>query len=385
MEPSFFNPLKVFGRKLERRLCGYIRLKPLHPKGTRALLSYVTHPFAISFAELNHSPHTNPWECLIIAELLLRRGFVVDVIEWTNTAFVPKGKYDLLFDVHHNLERLAPLVGENCIKIFYATGAYWQYQNQAEQARLAALKERRGAALAERRQVAPENAMPYADYATALSIFSAETYPEKKPSVYIPLLSTVEFSSPEGKDFSKINKNFVFIGGGGAVHKGLDLVLEAFAALPDYTLTICSPVATEKDFMEMYAKELALPNIKLVGRIDVRGELFKSIVNNCIGLVYPTCSEGQAGSVITGLHAGLIPVVTRQSGVEVEHFGITLPDNPSIEAVRKAVEHAATYTKEEARFRAIASWEYARKNHTKEKFRASYATFLDKILKKAYG
>ena len=32
------------------------------------------------------------------------------------------------------------------------------------------------------------------------------------------------------------------------VHKGLDLVLEAFAGMPEYHLTVCGPVAKEKDF-----------------------------------------------------------------------------------------------------------------------------------------
>ncbi len=383
LPPQFFNPLQVFRRKLERRLFGRITLRPKHPGDKRALLSYVTHPFALTLAELNRSPHTNPWECLIIAELLLERGFVVDVIEWTNTTFIPKQPYDLLIDVHHNLERLAPKMGSSCIKVFYATGAYWRYQNQAELSRLQALKERRGVSLAPQRQIAPEEPMQYADYATALgSAFSADTYPEKKPSTLIPLLSTTEFPSPKEKNFAAISKNFAYIGGGGAVHKGLDLVLEAFAQLPDYTLTICAPLGAEQDFMQAYAKELTLPNIKAVGRIDVRGEEFKRIIQNAVALVYPTCSEGQAGSVITGLHAGLIPIVTRQSGVEVSPFGLTLSDNPTVAEVRSAVTSLAALAPDELCSRAVAAWGYAREHHTKAKYRESYAAFLDSILKK---
>jgi len=378
---SFFSLPRVYTRKLARRLLGHITLSPATKTGKRALLSYVTHPFCIPKQELDRSPHTNPWECLTIAELLLERGYTVDVIEWTNTAFLPKKKYDVVIDVHNNLERLAPLLGRECIKIFYATGAHWAYQNQAERARIEALTKRRRVTIQPRRQLAPENPMQYADHATALgSSFSADTYPDRKPETLIPLLSIVEFPSPARKDFSVVNKNFVFIGGGGAIHKGLDLVLEAFAELPDYHLTICGPMTAEKDFAQAYEKELSLPNITSVGRIDVRGASFKEIIDRNVGLIYPTCSEGQAGSVITGLHAGLVPIVTRQSGVDVAPFGIELTE-ATVETITREVTKVSRMTPEELQKRSVAAWEYARTHHTHQAFRTAYASFLDRVLR----
>ncbi|MCR4330617.1 MAG: glycosyltransferase [Patescibacteria group bacterium] len=381
---SFFALYRVYARKFERHFRGKVTLVPTvsRPKDA-VLLSYVTHPFAITKKELDRSPHTNPWECLIIAEILLEQGFAVDVIDWTNTTFIPKKDYAAVIDVNQNLERLTPFLNERCVKIFYITGAHWRYQNEAEQGRLKELKERRECILEPRRQMNPSNNIEYADYASALGNgFAKDTFSyANKDIVNIPLLSAVLFPSPERKDFKNIKKNFVWIGGGGASHKGLDRVLEAFAQMPEYKLTVCGPVATEKDFVECYKKELyETPNIKLSGRIDVRGEQFKKIVDNSVGLIYPSCSEGQAGSVITGLHAGLIPIITRQSGVNAEPFGIELK-TASIQEIIDAVKRIAALTDDELKSRSLAVWNYAQKHHTKEQFKESYASFMDKIMK----
>lgn len=381
-DASFFRLYKVYLRKLEKKLLGRISIAPSGNRRGRALLSYVTHPFTITKEALARTPHTNPHECLIIAEILLERGFAVDVIDWTNSKFRPKKKYSIVIDVNQNLERLSGILAPSCAKIFYATGAYWRFQNEAEQKRLTELKVRRDCSLTPRRQMQPSKNIEFADYVTTLgNNFSKETYIfSGKKIINIPLLSTAEFSSPENKNFGTSKKCFVWIGGGGAVLKGLDLVLEAFAALPDHHLTVCGPVASEKDFTECYQKELyGTNNITVVGRIDVRNDTFRQIVEGAVGLVYASCSEGQAGSVITGLHAGLIPIVTRESGTDVEAFGVTLK-TASVEEIKGAVQMISALTDAALRERAVAAWRYARTHHTKKIFRERYAAFIDKVL-----
>mgnify|MGYP001581106124 CR=1 FL=1 len=380
---SFFSLFNVYLRKIERKIRGLISLRPKSKTKGVILLSYVTHPFAITKEELLKSPHTNPWECLEIAGILLERGYAVDVIDWTNKLFTPKKKYKAIIDVMENLGRLAPYLQKECVKIFYITGAYWAYQNKAEQERLEELKKRRGISLKPERQVKSSNNIEYADYVSSLgNNFAKETYAfAKKPITSIPLLTTALFQTPENKNFKKIAKNFVWIGGGGAVHKGLDLVLEYFAIMPDYHLTVCGPVGVEKDFYDFYKKELLeTPNIEFVGRVDVRGEKFKKIIDNSVGLIYPSCSEGQAGSVTVAVHAGLIPIATYQSGVDVESFGIKL-EKVSTEEIKRAVELISSLSEKELRSRAIAAWKFANENFTRETFRKSYETFIDGIFK----
>lgn len=379
---SFFNPLMVFYRKLTRRFFGIIKLRTRLPSKGYALLSFVTHPFAIDKAELIKSPHTTPWECMAIAKILLKNSYNVDVIEWTNLSFIPRKEYKIFIDIHQNLERLHSYLPKTCVKIHYITGASPEYQNQAEQTRLNDFTQRHGVVLKPRRQISPSKNIEYADYVTSLgNSFAKDTYAyAHKEITQIPLLSTVSLSSPENKNFELIKKNFVWIGGGGAVHKGLDLVLETFSNLPDYHLTVCGPVEGEKDFCDFYKKELyETPNIQFVGRVDVNGKQFKDIVNNAIGLVYPSCSEGQSGSVIAGLYAGLIPIVTYESGVDVLPFGIILKDI-SIAGITNEVRKISNLPANELKSRSITAWKYASENHTKEIFYKSYKAFIDKVI-----
>ena len=380
---SFFSIISVYLRKIEYKLRGIISIRPTLNKKGHVLLSYVKHPFVITKKEFNQSSHTNLYECLIITEIFLERGFAVDIIDWTNKKFVPKKKYDIVIDIHSNLERLAPFLSQKCVKIFYATGAYWLYQNNAEQKRLDNLQKRRGCNLQPRRKLAPSKAIENADYAIALGNgFARETFNfSGKKIIDIPLFSIPTLPSPEHKDFDNIRKNFVWIGGGGAVHKGLDLVLECFAKMPDYKLTVCGPIGVEKDFVDCYKKELyKTPNIKYVGRIDVKGEFFKKITEESIGLIYPSCSEGQAGSVITALHAGLIPITTHQSGVNAEPFGVELK-TPSVEEIINAIKYVSSLPETDLKLRSIAVWNYAQRYHTREQFKKSYASFIDVIIK----
>ena len=61
---------------------------------------------------------------------------------------------------------------------------------------------------------------------------------------------------PEAKDFEACRTRFLWLGSRGMVFKGLDLVLDAFVQMPEYHLTVCGPVAKEKDFEQVYYQEL---------------------------------------------------------------------------------------------------------------------------------
>jgi glycosyltransferase involved in cell wall biosynthesis len=79
------------------------------------------------------------------------------------------------------------------------------------------------------------------------------------------------------------------------------------------------------------------------------------------------------------MHAGLIPVVSYQTGVDVHDFGMILP-GCSIEQMQNAVRHISSLPPERLEQMARSSWEYARANHTKEKFAQEYRKVIEHIL-----
>ena len=369
--------LNVFTKKLLRKIRGgRVTLRPESVSRGRVLLSYKTEPF-VEY-EAKEQFHTNIWECREIARIFLKLGYMVDVIDWFNRSWKPKKKYRYCVDLGLNLERMEPLLGSGCPKIFHATTSHWLFNNNAEQQRLLELQKRRGVLLRSRRSLAPNSAIEHADFCTLLGNEVTEsTYAfAKKKICRIPISTTHTYSFPENRDFEKAKKSFVWLGGVGMVHKGLDLALEAFARLPEYRLFVCGDVAAEKDFEDAYRKELYdTENIKTLGKVDVGSNLFKSLVSTSATLVHPSCSEGQSGSVIVSMHAGLIPVVSRNSGVTVGDFGILI-EKETVEGMAQAIQRIATMPSRELEERARKAWQYAREHHTRERFSEEFTKFV---------
>jgi glycosyltransferase involved in cell wall biosynthesis len=165
------------------------------------------------------------------------------------------------------------------------------------------------------------------------------------------------------------------------VHKGLDLVLEAFAGMPELELVVAGPVEREREFERAFATELyRTPNIRSLGWLDVAGPGFLELARGTLGLVYPSCSEGQNGGTVTCMHAGLIPLVTRETGVDVtSEYGVLLGE-PTVEGIRAAVRALAGRPAAELAAMARAAWRYARAHHTRERFVTVYRQRVLEIL-----
>ena len=74
---------------------------------------------------------------------------------------------------------------------------------------------------------------------------------------------------------------FLFIASGRQVHKGLDLVLEAFARRPHLELFVCSLFAEEGDFCSTIIELYQTSNIHAVGPVDIGDRIFRQIADRC--------------------------------------------------------------------------------------------------------
>jgi glycosyltransferase involved in cell wall biosynthesis len=366
-------------KKLDRSL---ISLEPENPSQGNVLLSYITEPFRLKPGQQISHAHTHDWESLQIAKTFLDLGYHVDVIRWNNYTFMPMKDYAFFIDARMNLERLARLLNKDCIKIMHIDTAHWLFHMTAQYRRLLALQQRKGISLSLRKTVDPNWAIEQADCATILgNEFTISTYRyTHKPIYRVPISTTLLYPWPEEKNFEVCRKQFLWFGSGGLVHKGLDLVLDAFAEMPEYHLTVCGPVHRERDFEKAFYRELyQTPNIHTMGWVDISRSEFLEITNRCIGLIYPSCSEGQSGGVVTCLHAGLIPILSYESGVDVDDFGFILKDC-SIENIKESIRMIASLSAQELKERARRAWEFARANHTREKFAEEYRKVVARIM-----
>lgn len=352
-----------------------VRLTPPEKIRGNVLLSYILDGFFFATGHPIFLTHTNYWETRQIAQTWLDLGYAVDVIHWTNQHFVPKNRYDFFIDVRMNLERIGPLLNSDCVKIMHIETAHWLFHMAAQHQRLLDLQRRRNATIGTCKVVNPNWCIEHADCATILgNDFTRRTYEyANKPFYHVPVSVPEVYPWPENKNFEACRWNFLWFGSGGLVHKGLDLVLEAFAQMPDLHLTVCGPIMEEKDFERVFAKELyATPNIRTVGWVDVSSPAFSEIALNCIGIIYPSCSEGGGSGVITCLHAGLIPVLSYETSVDlIDGMGAILREN-SISEIQSEVRKIALMPTDKLKAQSRKAWEYARSRHTRETFAAAY-------------
>jgi len=361
-----------------------VSLKPDGPIRGHVLLSYRIELFLQRLGHPVTGYHQNWLITQKIAKVFLDFGYAVDVIANENKEFLPKKDYAFFIDTRMNFERLAPLLNENCVKILHVTTAHPYFHNAAEASRLMALQERRHVTLPSQRFMPPHFAMAveYADCVTVPSKFCMHNFRyANKPLYLVP--SAAEFVYPwmETKNFESCRTKFIWLGSHGMVHKGLDVVLEAFLDMPEFHLTVCGPVAAEKDFERVYNQELYhTPNIHTLGWIDISSPEFINLAVECVGLVYPSCSEGSAGSVKSCMHAGLIPIISYESGVDIgKDIGVILNDC-SISEVKEAVHGIARLSAHDLKQMSRKAWELARANHTMESFENTYRKMVEQLM-----
>lgn len=359
------------------------RVVHLHPKGKTkgyVLISYFTYPF---LTDKPLTGHTNYWEVRQMAKEFLDRGYAVDVIDSSNSSFKPKKAYSVCIDTHGNLERFAPLLQKECIKVFHTTTSHWLFQNTASYKRSYDLLKRRGAALGPERLLPPSTTIEAADIVLLLGNDATEsTYSYANKEIFrISISAVFSFPSPQTKDFASVRNNFVWLGGAGAIHKGADLVLEAFAQEPKLSVSMCGKYLYP-EFEAVYRKELHdTANIQSIGFVDLNGKVFEDIRSSSAFLIYPSCSEGQAGSVVAAMHAGLIPIISKHCGVDVGDFGFVLKEN-TIEEIREIINQVAALPEAELKRRSHDAWAYAQKHHTKEQFTMRFSHFVDLLEKR---
>ena len=390
MDPLY--DLAKFGsralRWLERRCevmaesrAGLVRLRPARQTHGRAAIFYLTDPWRYPDTRDKHY-HPSRWECAIMADTFLEAGYAVDVVDYQARHYRPPPDCEFAVDTEHSFNFYADQLPDGCRKIYHATTAHWLRLNQAELRRLAAIRDRRGVALEPRRQLPPNRGIEQSELGTYVgNKFTADTYAfAGKPMHRIPISTVTREEVFPAREIARIRRRFIWFGSIGLAHKGLDLVLEAFARMPDLELTVAGGLAFDRDFTAAYQRELTVtPNIHNLGWIDVTAPTFRQLMQEHIAVVYPSCAEGGAGSVISCMHSGVIPVVTYEASIDTADFGF-LTEGDSVDDITTAVRRLAGLSDSDLLARSQATWEHVSRGHTRENFRRTYREFARKEL-----
>src|ERR1700683_12809 len=350
----------------------------------RALLMYLVRPFLLSADAPDFLVQQNLRHCRQIAILLGEFNYIVDVTDVSNRQFKPKGAYDLVLKDSLRLEHFEP-APNGTIRLLLATTMDHVVHNRNLLRRHQQLFQRRGHRLQIRRLYGEK--MPYAAEADAIvgvgNEYTAKTWRQSARAKIYPFNNSgfpeIRFIF-DSKDFAAARTNFLFFASGSQVQKGLDLLLDIFPHLPDLKLYICSGFESEADFCACYHRELfETPNIRSLGWVRVNRPEFYQLVTQCAYVIYPSCSDGQAGSVVNCMHAGLIPVVTREAGIDTDDFGVTFVDD-SLDEIERVVVQLAGLPETWHQEHSLKTRKVAEERYSEAAFMTRWRDILTEVL-----
>lgn len=350
----------------------------------RALLVYRARPFQLANDAAEYLTHQNLQQCRQIAAMLGECGYVVDVLDFKDRGMRPNRNYDLVLKDRLAMEHCSHASRE-AKRLLLASTMNHAVHNANLRRRHQRLSQRRGRQLQIRR-LANEN-MRYAAEADAIigfgNTYTVGTWQSaSKGKLYT--FNNYGFAGTrfifEEKDFRAARRNFLFFASGSQVQKGLDLLLEIFARLPQLNLYICSSFKNESDFCECYQKELfETSNIHAIGWVQANTPEFYDLAARCAYVIHPSCSEGQPGSVVQCMHTGLLPLVTREAGIDTEDFGVTFEDD-DLERIEKVITELAALPETWHRERSVRTRDAAEKSYTEDSFLSRWRAILSEVL-----
>ena len=345
------------------------------PAKGRALVSYIPGSLVWSEDDPRFRGHTNSWESAEIARILVKQGYVVDAISHEDRKFVSQRKYDIVFDTHRNLLKYSCNTTK---KVLHATGSFNVYSNLAERQRLMALTQRRGKNLVPRRAIPEKDIEAFIQNAAAADVITLvgnavtqATFPEElqKKMKLIPVTGSLLPWVRNCKAEPPAEREYLWFGGSGAVHKGLDLVIEAFSKMPELKLHIIGPIELEHDFVNAYKRELTeCSNIVTHGYLFPSEERFRAVTEKVVGFILPSCSEATSTAAITCMQYGLIPIVSKDCGIDItSEMGILL-NECTISEITTAIQSLASMETNRLKMMAGAAQSYTADNHSRQQF-----------------
>lgn len=352
----------------------------------RVLLSYIYSSY--EYNNIEYKQHTNYYTSYVIGNVLHKLGYSVDVINWTNKFNGDYNNYVAVVGLGESVEDA--LLNKNSLTkvIFFATGCNPFYSNKVTVNRVIDFYNKHGKYLMESSRFIYKD-WPLQHQAADWIIlhgdnFAKSTYRENNVlNIHAPVFIKEQNKNILVNEWSIKRQNYLWFGSTGAIHKGLDLVLDAFHNLKDVNLHICGNIESEERFFEHYKTSLNNnANINYYGYVDINTELFDDIINKCAFVIFPSASEGNSPSVITCMaNGGLIPIVTKSADVNISNFGIEIKEL-NIKSVEDAIKASQQLSISELIKQSKEIQNLTQKIHTFDYFEKDISKKLEGILKK---
>lgn len=347
----------------------------------KVLFVYSTYHFNKKY----YLAHSNYQESLVIAKIFDEMGYIVDIYNNNREYKIDFDKYAIVFGEGIPMFQ-AIQQNTHAISIYYATGSHpWQCSASSLNRVIDYYKKNKFLALESTRlqDYRWGLAASLSDAVIVIGNDNTKKTFEDNGSENIYKINPTFHIKKEMRNIQKSQdslKSMLYFASYGLLHKGLDLVIEAFREFPDWTLHVCGYTQRENDFLI----SLNIPeNVIVHGFIDIESSLFQKLSENCGYVILPSSSEGIATAVLTAMgRGGMIPVVTKECGVDIDDFGILIEDL-TIESVKEAIVKCESINYDELVIKSSKSVIKAYNEYTLQNYENTMKEHLITILKKA--
>ena len=350
--------------------------KKKYPK--KVLISFVQQPF---ISGINHH-HSCFLECHTAAEIFDNLGYQVDVVDYNSENSYNLEKYEIIYGFGEPMESSFRFPSQKYIpKITYLNGCNPTYSNLVSTLRTKNFYQTKNFLIPSSSRIIKKAWRLQTLLSDVLIVlgnsFVANTYLQEDKELKVHNINAFFFDAFDidltQKNYSIAKKYFLWFGSSGAIHKGLDLLIDIFAKRDDITLHICGLSSRETMFLDFYGETIEkCPNIINNGFIDIYSSEFKELMLLCGAVIFPSVSEGGGVSVLNVLaNGGLIPIISKSTGLDLEDYGIVF-DEVSIQNIEKSIDKFLNFT--ELNIEILST---RVKNHVRDEY--SYSKYKENL------
>ena len=322
---KFFKELKQ--NRIKAIVIQNINIKPCLQNQKRVLISYITDSLLSNCSKWDTS--TRQKECSVVIGSFIDQGYTVDVIgcnDQSNFQSIMFNHYDVIFgfgSVFYEMCKRQP----NANRILYLTEKHPDFSARKEMERNNYFFQRHN-----KRVSCVRSGLffqkEHFDVADSIIFVGTEAdkqiLPVKVPcySIAPTGLSNNEFNV-SNRNVSDAKKNFLWLGSMGAIHKGLDILIDVFQKQEESVLHIAGLNSIDRKTLQHYSNTACILDH---GFLNAQSSEFCTLMTKCGYLIFPSCSEALSTAVITGMNFGLIPIITPETSFELPNIGAYLLD-----------------------------------------------------------
>jgi len=359
-----------------------INLDLANLKQKRAIIAFVPE-----FFKSDVFSHGAVSEFIEIVYCLIQYGYVLDIIDVRDDKkikLIQQRKYDLVFGLESNNIKKIMLWNKNAKKVVYSNGPSIEICVKNEIERFEYLKSRHmniKTAKPRTKDDGMDCCLKYADELVLLgNKWTGSTYwkwIDKKNIYLVDVIALQNVNYIIDRNVRKSKNRFLWFGSSGTILKGLDIVIDVFNDLKQCELYIYGVPNNEQIFVKNMIKG---NNIYLKGFIHVNSKEFINLINSVSFIIFPSSGEGMSGSVATCMKHGLIPIITKETGVDLPSNAGFMLSSFYVNDIKKMVEKCLNLTETEIEYMHNEILKYTKNKYTTLEYKESLLKIFDKIL-----